>query len=104
MNNIDHMDKTTDMKQSDTKVLVPKNSVKDKPKQTNCALKKKKIKCSQCKMKCDMLHFTCRCEKIFCIKHQLPHNHNCQFNNKQKCKVELNTKNPKVKHSTLVKI
>ena len=102
------MNQTTDMEPSDageSKVLVPENdSVENTQKLTNSPPKKKKIKCSQCKVKCDMFHFTCRCEKIFCIKHQLPHIHNCQFNNQQKCKAELQTNNPKIEHSTLVKI
>ena len=100
------MNQTTDMEPSDaggSKVLVLGDDSVEKT-QKLTPPKKKKIKCSQCKTKCDMLHFTCRCEKIFCIKHQLSHNHNCQFNNQQKCKAELQTNNPKIEHSTLVKI
>ncbi len=73
-------------------------------KKDNKSPKKKKIKCSMCKRKCEMMSFTCRCGKLFCITHQLPHNHNCQFNNKQKCKQILKDKNPKVDNGTLVKI
>ena len=64
----------------------------------------KKIKCQVCKKKCDMIHFTCRCEYIFCVKHQLPHNHNCQFDNQVRIQKELKTNNPKIEHNKLIKI
>jgi hypothetical protein len=70
----------------------------------NKSTKETKIRCSKCNKKCNMIHFTCRCGKILCITHQLPHNHDCQFNNKQKCKQILKDKNPKVNTGTLVKV
>ena len=30
-----------------------------------------------CKKKC-IIHFKCKCCKIFCIKHQLPEKHECE--------------------------
>ena len=64
----------------------------------------KKIKCYHCKKKCQMINFTCRCGKTFCVKHQLPHNHNCQFDNQQRTQEELKINNPKIEHSKLIKI
>ena len=64
----------------------------------------KKIKCQVCKKKCGMIHFTCRCGDIFCVKHQLPHSHNCQFDNQVRIQKELQTNNPKIEHSKLIKI
>lgn len=63
-----------------------------------------KIKCKECRKKCNMMNFTCRCGHIFCVKHQLPHNHNCQYDNKKVCKAVLCKANPKVDNGKLVKI
>jgi len=70
----------------------------------NKPLKHKKIKCQVCRKKCEMIHFTCRCGKIFCVKHQLPHNHNCQFNNQEKMQKEIQINNPKIEYSKIIKI
>ena len=26
-----------------------------------------------------LIHFKCKCYKIYCIKHQLPENHKCEY-------------------------
>ena len=43
--------------------------------------KKKKSKCQICKRKLKLfeVEFKCECELQFCCKHQLPFNHNCNF-------------------------
>lgn len=36
------------------------------------------IRCNYCKKKC-IIYFECKCCKVFCIKHQLPENHKCEY-------------------------
>ena len=38
------------------------------------------IRCKviDCKKKC-IIYFECKCCKVFCIKHQLPENHKCEY-------------------------
>jgi len=38
------------------------------------------IRCEviDCKKKC-IIYFKCKCCKVFCIKHQLPENHKCEY-------------------------
>ena len=36
------------------------------------------MKCFQCK-KNTVIVITCKCEKVFCVKHQLPEKHECTF-------------------------
>ena len=62
--------------------------------------KKKKNKCSFCKIKISVLSFIkCRCGKSFCTTHLLPENHNCTYDYK-KDKVILE----KVVHNKIIKI
>lgn len=36
------------------------------------------IRCEICKKKC-VIHFKCKCCKVYCIKHQLPEKHECEY-------------------------
>ena len=43
-----------------------------------------KERCSFCNKKLKLIHFTCKCEKLFCSNHRYAHSHNCTFlTNKQ---------------------
>ena len=63
----------------------------------NTTIKKKHNRCAICNKKIPMIHFTCKCNLIFCIKHQLPHTHNCTYNYKKDLKKEIIINNPKIK-------
>jgi predicted nucleic acid binding AN1-type Zn finger protein len=36
------------------------------------------LRCEECKKKM-VIHFTCKCCKIYCVKHQLPETHKCEY-------------------------
>ena len=41
-----------------------------------------KKKCKYCNKKLPLIYFTCKCNNLYCIKHQLPHVHNCNYDYK----------------------
>ena len=49
--------------------------------------KKKKIKCTHCKIKLSIINITCECNNKYCFKCMYPHVHNCTFN---KDRIQLN--------------
>lgn len=48
------------------------------------SLKKPKKRCNhpECSKKIKLTDVECRCKNIYCIKHRLPENHNCNFDYK----------------------
>lgn len=62
------------------------------------------MKCKCCNKKLKLIFFKCKCNNYYCIKHQLPHVHNCSFNNKEVIKKNITKNNPKIKKSTFEKI
>ena len=44
--------------------------------------KKEKKRCTQCKKKLGIMEYKCKCEKLFCISHLQPQDHDCTFNYK----------------------
>lgn len=49
--------------------------------------KKISNKCNICKKK-SVINITCtKCDKIFCIKHRCPENHNCEHDHKKDFKL-----------------
>ena len=68
--------------------------------------KKKKTseRCYYCNKKLKMIHFTCKCNHKFCVVHQNPHSHNCEFNNKKLCQEKLKMNNPQMIHQKVVRI
>ena len=54
------------------------------------------MRCNECKKKI-IIHFTCKCSKLFCIKHYYFLNHNCEFKEnlfkieiiKPQCKINI---------------
>lgn len=46
----------------------------------------KKTVCEQCKKKLGLLHYQCKCEKLFCITHLSAETHNCTYNYKEEGK------------------
>lgn len=65
--------------------------------------KDKKEKCHKCNKKLLLIHFTCKCNNKFCIKHQSAHSHNCSYDIKKEKKDEIKKNNPKIE-SKMVKI
>ena len=57
---------------------------------------KPKSRCYQCNKKLSMMSFTCKCDKMFCIAHQIPHNHKCNYNHKQEKMIQIQNDNPKM--------
>ena len=53
-------------------------------------------KCYFCNKKLKMIHFTCRCDHKFCIKHFNPHSHNCTYDIKTIKKNEIKLNNIKI--------
>ena len=61
-------------------------------------------RCYQCNKKLKMIHFTCRCNHKFCILHQNPHSHSCNYDAKKNLQIKLKNENPKTIHQKLIKI
>ena len=57
---------------------------------------KKKIKCYSCKKKINLISFSCKCNKIFCIKCKDPDDHCCKFDYKSEYKDFLKLNNPTI--------
>jgi len=53
-------------------------------------------KCSFCNKKLKIINFTCKCELKFCIIHNNPHSHNCQYDSKKAKKNYIIESNPKL--------
>lgn len=84
MNNIS--DKKSDISQEDNKK------------------KTSKLRCYYCNKKLKMIYFTCKCNHNFCINHQNPHSHNCEFNNKKLYQEKIKVNNPQTIYQKVVKI
>ena len=64
----------------------------------------KRARCYHCNKKLKMIHFTCRCNHKFCILHQNPHSHSCDYDAKTNLQIKLKNDNPKTIHQKLIKI
>ena len=73
-----------------------KEKPKEKPKEII-------LRCHCCNKKLKMIHFTCKCNHLFCINHHNPHNHNCQYDYKTEKKKEIQNNNPLI-HNKMIKI
>jgi predicted nucleic acid binding AN1-type Zn finger protein len=58
--------------------------------------RKPTLKCHECRKKLKMIHFTCKCGKLFCISHHNPHSHNCNYDYKKERSEEITLNNPKL--------
>ena len=58
--------------------------------------KKPRIRCHQCNKKLSMMSFKCKCGNMYCIAHQIPHNHICSYNHKQEKIIQIQNNNPKI--------
>ena len=77
-------------------VLRPDNTMKPEN-------KKKKQRCHACNKKLKMIHFTCKCQHLFCVNHLNPHSHNCSYDYIAEKGREISMNNPKLDRK-LVKI
>ena len=84
----------------DNKISEKKSETEKKPEKK----KKTSERCYYCNKKLKMIHFTCKCNHKFCVVHQNPHSHNCEFNNKKLCQEKLKLNNPQMIHQKVVKI
>jgi predicted nucleic acid binding AN1-type Zn finger protein len=75
---------------------------KDKDTDTANKDKKSKTRCAQCRKKVPLISFTCKCERIFCMSHQSPHNHSCSYDYQSDRRAHIERTNPKVCPTTLV--
>lgn len=64
---------------------------------------KSSTKCLTCKKKCLFL-ISCQCGNNFCLSCRYPEKHNCTYNFKEKCSVELVKNNPKITGEKINKI
>lgn len=56
------------------------------------------IRCTVCMKRVKMLEFRCKCDgdKVFCITHRYPENHNCTYNYKACNKSKIEMDNPRI--------
>lgn len=43
-----------------------------------------------------MIHYECKCDKVFCRKHKFPEDHKCKYNFKKDYEEKLKINNPKI--------
>ncbi|RWS31698.1 AN1-type zinc finger protein 6-like protein [Leptotrombidium deliense] len=77
------------------------NHANDAPK---VAEKKKKNRCTQCKVKVGVIGFPCRCGGLFCSTHRYANEHNCSFDYKEHGAEEIRKNNPQVVGEKIQKI
>ena len=106
MENLLHKDKSIMNNETDKKSIMNNESDKksDISQEDNIKKKPSKKRCYYCNKKLKMIYFTCKCNHNFCINHQYPHSHNCEFNNKKLCQEKIKINNPIMIHQKVVKI
>lgn len=73
--------------------------------QTEPVNKKTKLCCAQCNTKVTIMNsLTCKCDKLFCMKHRLFNQHNCSYDYVTEDKKILQINNPKIVGDKLIKI
>ncbi|KRX09400.1 hypothetical protein PPERSA_04706 [Pseudocohnilembus persalinus] len=75
-------EKEKEKKQEEERKRIEEEEAK-KPKQEN------KERCWNCNRKCGLNGIECKCGFVYCSKHRLPEQHDCQFDHKQRAR-ELN--------------
>ena len=53
------------------------------------------MNCGKCNKEL-MIHYECKCNKVFCRKHKFPEDHNCKYNFKKDFEEKLKINNPKI--------
>ena len=78
----------------------------DKTEKTGKIKKTKKVRCSFCNKKCNMINITCKCGGTFCQLHMSLSSHKCKnlMNKKEEVKDTIASQNPKMTTSKMVKI
>ncbi len=68
--------------------------------------KRKIIRCTFCKQKCNLIQFDCKCGGIFCSIHRYTHSHNCSYIETRIMikKEDIKKTNPKIENEKVEKI
>lgn len=66
--------------------------------------KKKKTKCTKCKVNVGVIGFPCRCGGIFCSSHRYANEHSCTFDYREHGAEEIRKNNPQVIGEKIKKI
>jgi hypothetical protein len=66
--------------------------------------KKKKNKCTKCRVNIGVIGFPCRCEGLFCSAHRYANEHNCTFDYREHGAEEIRKNNPQVIGEKITKI
>jgi len=66
--------------------------------------KKKKTRCTKCKVNVGVIGFPCRCGGIFCSTHRYANEHTCSFDYKEHGAEEIRKNNPQVVGEKIQKI
>jgi len=67
-------------------------------------VKKKKTRCTKCKINVGCIGFPCRCGGIFCATHRYANEHSCTFDYKEHGAEEIRKNNPQVVGEKIQKI
>jgi len=66
--------------------------------------KKKKTRCTKCKVNVGCIGFPCRCGGIFCSTHRYANEHSCTFDYKEHGAEEIRKNNPQIVGEKIQKI
>jgi len=86
---------------------VPSNEaveVQSQSDQLKVEKKKKKTRCSKCKVNVGVIGFPCRCGGMFCSVHRYANEHSCSFDYKEHGAEEIRKNNPQVVGEKIQKI
>jgi hypothetical protein len=97
LNNIDETIINNEIKQNsndDDSININKYIEVINPKINNNPKKRKRNRCYQCNIRVGLLGFECSCNHLFCSKHRLPENHQCDIDYKESGRKLIEKQNP----------
>jgi len=105
----DDIDKTKIVNVEKTEKIVAEkvletNNESIKPTETTKVQKKKKTRCTICKVSVGCIGFPCRCDGIFCATHRYANEHNCTFDYREHGAEEIRKNNPQIVGEKIQKI
>jgi len=85
-------------------VVAPAPSLEPPKDQPSVVPKKKKTRCTKCRVNVGVIGFPCRCGGIFCSVHRYANEHSCGFDYKEHGAEEIRKNNPQVVGEKIQKI
>ena len=85
-----------ELKQTNNNDNLESKIIESIQKSANNPKKRKRNRCYVCNVRVGLLGFECGCNRVFCSKHRLPENHECELDFKESGRKLIEKQNPKV--------